>query len=289
MKLIKIFYIVLLSVLIFTIGCESPKEDGARAEEAKKNAKLTTTIDSLNTMLSNYKAEGRELSEKIADLKEKSNKNDTPPPKKDRVIYKTKIEYKTDEAVLADLEAQKRKVQYQLAQIRELKDAIAQKEGKLNKMQNQVEELELAKNEMFTSEDVSSLLDVIIRRCLTISDIDVKLYSKRIKDRKGNIEVIETSFTVNENKLAEKGSKVIYLCIYDDKHNILHHEESETFKIMDGKDQYYTTKSQFSYAEEKLRLTILWEKKDVELSPGTYMTKFYIDNVLSSIGTFNIE
>ncbi len=298
MKTAKIFFIVILSGLFLTVGCESDNGDGESGGDGEdsqiimKNKELTSTVDSLNTMLNSYEAEEKELSEKITVLQAKLSETKTPPSQEIKVVYKTKIKYKTDETVLADLENKKKKVLDQIDEINRLKEAIANKESKLDKMQTQVADLETKNEEMHTSDDVAIVIDSVLRGRLTVSDINVELLTRRIKDKKKKhlyIEIIETSFTVNENDIAEKGNKIVYICIIDKDKNVLHHEENNTFTDINGNTQFYTTKNQFAYEEEKLRLTVIWEKKELELNPGTYTTEFYIDNTISGIGTFNIE
>ena len=282
MKRIKLFYFIMLAGLIFTMGCEGDKAEGGNEEQ-------TFTIDSLNTILSNYEAEESELSKKIVVLQAKLDEE--PLPQEVKVIYKTKVKYKTDDAVLEDLASQKSKVHSQYSEIEQLRDTITLKENEIGKMQILLDELESKNNEVLDSFDITGI-DSIIKNRLAISDIEVELFTRKVKDKKKKriyIEIIETSFTINENKLASKGDKTIHLCIYDSDQNVLHHLESETFKPLKGVEQFYTTENQFLYDEEKLRMTVPWEKKELELKPGMYITEFYIDNVFSGIGVFDVE
>ena len=175
--------------------------------------------------------------------------------------------------------------------MKQLRDTITNKENKIGEMQALLNELAAKNNEMPDAFSGNNL-DSIIKDRLAISDIEVELFSRKVKDKKKKqiyIEIIETSFTINENKLSSKGDKIIHLCIYNSDQNVLHHEESELFKPLNGQKQFYTTKSQFFYDEEKLRMTIPWEKKELELNSGMYVTEFYIDNIFSGIGVFNVE
>lgn len=270
------------------------KEYNKKEATLNKREKIKElVIDSLNTLLRNYEEEEKKLSQKITVLQTKLDKLPPPPQQEVKVVYKTKIKYKTDSSVLVELEQQKRKVQNQLAEIEQLKNAISKKESRLNKMQSEVKKLEEKNSKMFTDNEVTKRIDSIIKIRLTVSEIDVELYTSRIKDRKRKylfIEVIEVAFTINKNKFAEKGNKVVYLCIYDNNSNVLHHKENQTFELNEGNKQYYTAKDKFFYgANDDLRMILFWEKRNVELTPGIYTTEFYIDNVLSGVGTFNVE
>ncbi len=271
----------MLSGLMFSFGCESDMEEG--------NNSNSSSIDSLNAILSNYEIGKRELSNKITVLQEKLNEE--APPQEVKVIYKTKYKtkYKTDKAVLEDLESQKMKVYSQSSEIEQLRDTISQKESEIGEMQSLLDELESKNNKMLDLYGVTGR-DSIIKFRLAISDIEVELFTRKVKDKKKkHIEIIETSFTINENRLTPKGDKTIHFCIYDCEQNVLHHSEGEMFKPLKGNEQFYTTVNQFFYDEEKLRMTISWEKKDLELKSGMYTTEFYIQNVFSGIGVFEVE
>lgn len=272
----------MLSGLIFTVGCEGD-------ELGEGSGGHSSTIDSLNTILSNNDAEKRELSQKITVLQEKLNEE--PPPQEVKVIYRTKVKYKTDEAVLEDLESQKSKVQDQDSEIGQLKDSIATQEGEIDKMKDLLDELEAKNNEVRDSIELIRN-DSIVKSRLAISDIEVELYTRKIRDKENkgdSIEIIETSFTINENKLTSIGDKSIHVCIYDGDQNVLHHAEDETFKSIYGREQFYTYMNNFDYNDEKIRMTISWERKELVLKPGMYTTEFYIDKVFSGIGVFDVE
>lgn len=292
MKHVKTFYI-LVFISLFAFACGNEESVNEDAQEATGNdEELAATIDSLHKALANFQTDEKELQTKYEELEAQINEKSDEPETK--IVYKTKtkVEYKTDESTLADLEAQRKKVKDQLVEIKLLKANIAKKENDLTKMTEEVSALGSNNEKLFTSSDVDVAVANIIKTQLTVSDIDIELYTRRVEDKEKKylfIEIIETSFTINENKFTPKGDKVVYLCIYDKNHKILAHTEKDTFKALNGNTIRYSTKDEFSYDEDKLRMTVLWEKNNIELEPGKYTTEFYIDNSLAGVGTFDVQ
>jgi len=290
MKHLKVISSFLLLVLMLSYACESDynKENTDKILAANKE-KLNATVDSFNTVLKEVQQKEDNLKKENSELQTALNQK---PPETIKVVYKTRVKYKKDESVLRELEEQKQTVHEKDSEIVKYKTSLNEKTIQITEMQDKIVKLE-SRNRTLVGPFTKEEADSIIKSRLTVSDIEVELYTSKVKNKKKKysyIEIIETSFTVNENKMCPRGDKEMLLCIYNADHEILHHEELETFKTMlTGRTLHYTTANQFYYDGEKLRLIVSWERKDVDIEPGTYTVEFYIDKLLAGIGVFNVE
>ena len=293
MKQIKQFYsILLLFLIVSAVGC-TDEETAVNTGDSNVDVNeqySSSAVDSLNSLLMTYEAEEKRLSDENAELHEKINNT---PDEKVRVIYKTG----SDKSLKTKLANEKIDNLEKDSEINKQKDIIAQNDRDLKILQDKINKLKGQNNpqEQIVQEDQSEPIkeiiekfNIVIREGLSVSDIDTKLYTAK-EDNKKIVKIIETSFTINENQLAKNGEKIAYICIYGSNKKILHHKDSETFIEIGGNTKFYTTKNEFVYNNEKLRFTVTWEKEEYVLIPGQYTIEFYIDNILSGAGLFDIN
>ncbi len=294
MKQIKQFYsILLLSLIVFVVSCTDEETDVKTGDSnVDVNEQFSSSaVDSLNSLLMTYDAEEKRLSDENTELHEKINNT---PDEKVRVIYKNG----SDKSLKTKLANEKIDNLEKDSEINKQKDIIAQNDRDLKILQDKINKLKgqnntqdqqvVQEDETETIKEIVEKFNIVIREGLTVSDIDTELFTAK-EDNKKNVKIIETSFTINENQLAKKGKKIAYICIYGSNKNILHHKDSETFTEIGGNEKFYTTKNEFLYNNEKLRFTVTWEKEDYVLIPGQYTIEFYIDNILSGAGLFDIN
>lgn len=291
-QIIQFYSITALLLIVSVVGCT--EEETANITEDKNvdtNQQYSSSaVDSLNTLLLNYEAEEKRLSDENAQLLEEIN---NPSDENVKIIYKTgsnkSLKTKLANEKIDNLEKD--------SEINKQKEIIAQNKRELELLQNKINKLKgqnstqetiVQKNQSEPIKEVIEKINIVIREGLTVSDIETKLYTSK-EDNKKSVRIIETSFTINENQLAQKGEKVAYICIYGRNKNILHHKDTETFTEIGGNEKFYTSKNEFLYNNEKLRFTVAWEKEDYVLIPGQYTIEFYIDNILSGAGLFDIN
>ncbi len=291
-QIIQFYSITALLLIVSVVGCT--EEETANITEDKNvdiNQQYSSSaVDSLNTLLLNYEAEEKRLSDENAQLLEEIN---NPSDENVKIIYKTgsnkSLKTKLANEKIDNLEKD--------SEINKQKEIIAQNKRELELLQNKINKLKgqnstqetiVQKNQSEPIKEVIEKINIVIREGLTVSDIETKLYTSK-EDNKKSVRIIETSFTINENQLAQKGEKVAYICIYGRNKNILHHKDTETFTEIGGNEKFYTSKNEFVYNNEKLRFTVAWEKEDYVLIPGQYTIEFYIDNILSGAGLFDIN
>jgi hypothetical protein len=95
------------------------------------------------------------------------------------------------------------------------------------------------------------------------------------------IDKIKVCFTIDENMIATKGKKWIYLRIAKPDKYVIAESEYDLFPY-EGNQIAYTAKREIDYTGEKTDLCVYW-KKSQELQPGLYYVDIFADG--KRIGT----
>lgn len=95
------------------------------------------------------------------------------------------------------------------------------------------------------------------------------------------IDKIKVCFTIDENMIATKGKKWIYIRIAKPDKYVITESEYDLFPY-EGNQIAYTAKREIEYAGQKTDLCIYW-KKSQELQPGLYYVDIFTDG--KRIGT----
>lgn len=276
------------SVLFF--ACSPDPEESTLVDdgETQEHTEYQETLDSLHNEIQKHEQTRNRLNDSIAILYSQMsgdtaiNANLIEQPVK--IVYKDR----PNNGLIEDkevLEAKERIIKKQIEEINKLRTLLERTKQEIDRKNKLIASLQrkLQKNK-------DDLDDVPAARNISISDIDIKLYSKRLFNKDKNIEVIEFCFTINENKLADKEKKVIYLCLSKEgDSNTIRDSNLQVFTTSDGSRQYYTLYETFDYKQEEMRVCVEWPRGAHELKPGDYRVTFFIDKVLAGIGTFKIN
>ncbi|MFN8256600.1 MAG: hypothetical protein U0W24_12965 [Bacteroidales bacterium] len=100
-------------------------------------------------------------------------------------------------------------------------------------------------------------------------------------NRISNLDKIKVCFSIDENMIASKGKKWIYLRIAKPDKYVLIESEYNLFEF-EGKEIAYTSKREIDYKGEQTDICIYWKKSE-ELQPGLYYVDAYADG--KRIGT----
>jgi chromosome segregation ATPase len=101
------------------------------------------------------------------------------------------------------------------------------------------------------------------------------------KNKISKIEKIRICFTIQENAVAEAGSKAIYLTITRPDDIILSSPDAGMF-MLDGESRIYSAKRELEYDNADIDMCIYWDATE-ELIPGTYFINLYSEGF--EIGT----
>jgi predicted nucleic acid-binding Zn-ribbon protein len=96
-----------------------------------------------------------------------------------------------------------------------------------------------------------------------------------------NLDKIKVCFTIDENIIASKGNKIVYLRIAKPDKYVLKESEYDLFEF-EGKEIAYTSKREINYKGDQADICIYWKKAE-ELLPGLYYVDVFTDG--KRIGT----
>ncbi len=274
------------SVLFFS--CSPEPEEDTLVDKTQEQTEYQAMLDSLHGEIQQHELTRNRLNDSIAilysqmsgDTAMHANLIEQPV----KIIYKEKPgERLVNEKEI--LEAKEKIIKKQIEEINKLRKLLERTKQEIDRKNKLIASLQSK-----LQKEKDDLDDVPTAKNINISNIDIKLYSKRLFNKDKNIEVIEFCFTINENKLAEKEKKVIYICLSKEgDNNTIRDSNLQVFKTSDGNRQYYTLYETFDYKQEEMRVCVEWPRGAHELKPGDYRVTFFIDKVLSGIGTFKID
>ncbi len=96
-----------------------------------------------------------------------------------------------------------------------------------------------------------------------------------------NLDKIKVCFTIDENIIATKGNKIVYLRIAKPDKYVLKESEYDLFEF-EGKEIAFTAKREVNYKGDQADICIYWKKSE-ELLPGLYYVDVFTDG--KRIGT----
>jgi hypothetical protein len=111
------------------------------------------------------------------------------------------------------------------------------------------------------------------------------------KDKKGQYVKVKKAkkadrlsihFDINENQVADKGSKVIYVRAFDPKGKLIEGKEAGTFTNVDQNVTVpYTKQEKINFANSKQKIVVPVELNDTEPTKGDYKIEVYTDGYFS--------
>jgi DNA repair exonuclease SbcCD ATPase subunit len=101
------------------------------------------------------------------------------------------------------------------------------------------------------------------------------------------LDKIKVCFTIDENMIASKGKKSVYIRIAKPDKYVLNESEYDLFDF-EGNQIAYTAKREIDYQGEKTDLCIYW-KKSQELQPGLYYVDIFTDGKRIGTIAFNLK
>jgi predicted nucleic acid-binding Zn-ribbon protein len=101
------------------------------------------------------------------------------------------------------------------------------------------------------------------------------------------LDKIKVCFTIDENMVASKGMKWVYLRIAKPDKYVLNESEYDLFEY-EGKQIAYTAKREIEYLGEKTDMCLYW-KKSQDLQPGLYYVDIFTDGKRIGTIAFNLK
>ncbi len=106
-------------------------------------------------------------------------------------------------------------------------------------------------------------------------------------NRISKLDKIKVCFTIDENVIAPRGEKWVYIRIAKPDKYVLHESESDLFTF-EGKEIAYSAKRMVNYQGDLTDMCIYW-KKNENLIPGLYYVDVFADGALIGTTAFTLN
>lgn len=107
-------------------------------------------------------------------------------------------------------------------------------------------------------------------------------------NRASRAEVLSSSFTIGENKIARTGSKTIYMQITDPNGQVIYKRPSDVTQVA-GSEILYTGKREIDYQGQLVDMSIVYNLEGKEVASGNYVVKVFADGALIGKDTFTLK
>lgn len=102
------------------------------------------------------------------------------------------------------------------------------------------------------------------------------------------VDVISSTFTIGENKIARTGNKMVYMQIVDPNGQVLYKRPNDVVDIS-GSEILYSGKREINYQGQLLDMTIVFNLEGKEIPTGNYSIKIFADGALIGKDTFTLK
>jgi len=106
--------------------------------------------------------------------------------------------------------------------------------------------------------------------------------------RAGKVDVISSSFTIGENKIAKIGNKLVYLQVTDPDGKVIYDKPNQVINV-GGREIIYTDKREINYQGQQLDMTIVHNLQGREVGKGNFNVKIFADGILIGKDSFTLK
>jgi len=178
-------------------------------------------------------------------------------------------------------------------QITELKQANEQLQGENTKVKGDLASQQSV-NKDLTNENMNLASTVAKGKLLaayevTAEGVQVKGTKEKATTKAKKVDKIKTCFILSENKIADRGTKDIYLRIEDPSGKVLAKGLGESNEItVNGQKVAVSVKQDVEYANAAMPLCVYFSKTE-ELAKGTYKIAVYVDKTEIGNTSFDLK
>ncbi|HTO38394.1 MAG TPA: hypothetical protein VL021_08225 [Brumimicrobium sp.] len=101
-------------------------------------------------------------------------------------------------------------------------------------------------------------------------------------------EIISSSFSIGENKIAKTGQKTIYMQITDPNGQVLFKRPNDVMLVA-GSELLFSGKREIDYNGQLVDMTIVYNLEGAEVPSGNYSVKIFADGVLIGKDSFTLK
>jgi myosin heavy subunit len=106
--------------------------------------------------------------------------------------------------------------------------------------------------------------------------------------RAGRVDVISSTFTIGENKIARVGNRVIYMQVTDPSGQVIYGKPNQIINI-GGKEIIYSDSREINYQGQQIDLTIVHNLQGREIGKGNYSVKIFADGAMIGKDSFTLK
>lgn len=178
-------------------------------------------------------------------------------------------------------------------QIAELKQANDQLQGENTKVKGDLSNQQNVNREL-TSENMNLATTVAKGKLLaayevTAMGVQVKGTKEKATTKAKKVDKIKTCFILGENKIADRGTKDVYLRIEDPSGKVLAKGLGEGNEItVNGQKVAFSVKQDVEYTNAAMPLCVYFSKTE-EITKGTYKIAVYVDNTEIGNTSFDLK
>ena len=156
-------------------------------------------------------------------------------------------------------------------------------------IEEEVAQLNIQKQDLQAKVDVASMLKVENIAIAAINSRGKERVETTKDFRNRQIERIKVSFTMADNKVAEKGPRNVYVQLLDPNEQAIFDvaKGSGTFMI-NGQELFYTLHQDMIFDNTNQELVFYYEKGSDYLS-GDHQVRIFVDNYLAGSKTFSVK
>jgi hypothetical protein len=162
---------------------------------------------------------------------------------------------------------------------KDLKDTKAEIEEEVVKLNIKQQELE----------DKVNVAATLKAENIEIAAVNSRGRERTDEFRNRHLEKLKISFSLADNKVAEAGTKDIYVQVFTPNNQVIFDvaKGSGTFNI-DGREEFFTAKQDILFNNTQQKLTYFYEKGS-DYSSGIYTVRIYADGVVIGTKTFEVK
>ncbi|MEN8122265.1 MAG: hypothetical protein ABFS35_18105 [Bacteroidota bacterium] len=286
---IQLIIIILLALLVVFFIID-------KIQQKNRTEEIIVQLDESNTEKQNISNEMKELLVQYDDLR---TNNDTLNAK--LVTEQTKIKELIDQLkyVKSSNSTKIKEYKKELGTLRKImRSYVVQIDSLYTKNKELIKENAQVKNEyrivMSENQDLSTERDSLAGTVKKASELKaINLTASGINQRGKNtnriskLDKIKVCFTIDENTIALKGEKWVYLRIAKPDKYVLVESESDIFSF-EEKEIAYSAKRMVNYDGNVMDMCIYWKKSEM-LQPGLYYVDIFADGSLIGTTAFTLN
>lgn len=290
-KNILIFVLVILVILSGIKLYRDSIDSSQKSEEililSEDNSELNMRLDSMTF----------QLDLRIQEIENLGGEVDSLVAIKDQLILERNSDRKRTATEIANLNKKidgysvlLKEKDSEIIQLRQVNEQLYSENKDLKNTKAEIEEevvkLNIIQQELEEKVDLAATLKA---ENIEIAAVNSRGRERTDEFRNRQLEKLKVSFNLADNKVAEAGTKDIYVQIFTPNNQVIFDvaKGSGTFNI-DGREEFYTAKQDILFNNTQQQLTYFYEKGS-DYNSGTYNVKIYADGIVIGSKTFEVK